>query len=984
MIPRFRVASLVALLLLLMLGLSVVPGAVTPAAADLLPDKVEPDLWQVIQQEGQAGFFAILREQADTSGAVGLSRKVDKGRFVFDALRATADRTQAELRAYLSARGAVFQPYYIANAIYIEGDRDLLLEVAARPEVAQLTLNRQFQAINPRIADEPFGPPSVNTVEWNISFIGADMVWDQYGVMGQGAVIGDLDTGVDWDHPALIDQYRGWNGSTADHNYNWWDATTSGAVTVPYDDHGHGTHTTGTIVGYAAAQDLHIGVAPGAKWIGCKNMNSAGSGFDAWFLTCFEFSLAPWDSTGQNPDPALAPDALNNSWGYFGGGNPVFYTAVQNLRDAGVVVEVSAGNEGPSCATLRSPGDYDNTFVTGATANRSETLVSFSSRGPSDLNSNIKPDIVAPGEGINSSLPGGGYSGETWSGTSMAGPHVVGAVALVVSANPALEGQVDFIEDLLRNTAYQGMPDPPNPDSCGGIAYNVVPNHIYGWGRLDVMAAVTQIVASGHIQGHVYDKTTGNVLADALIDFGNGQTTSTDATGYYTATVPADTYTVTASKYGWLALAVPDVVVVEDQTTTQDFTLERAPRYRVGGRTLDAATGLPIGAHLELQLGGVPVAGTDSDPDTGRFLMRVFEGTYTLVTTAEGYNSDTQSLTVDSNVRLSISLQPPWKVGANSTFQYWRFDGEYFDSGNGQTYDQKVYFLGGRMANDATDGTVWRFDPLAGTYAMTGATLPVPISNYTVNLVQDSTGLGLYVFGGRDSAGGMRTEVQVYYPATNTSAIIATDPLPGPGRIPGNSVVVDNKVYLFGGWDGVQMYATTYVFDPLAPAGSRWTQLPNLNLARGYIMGAAVDGRVYAIGGDTWDGANLIAQTTVEALNTANTGAGWNDVGVADLPMGCDEAQAFGFDSSATHAYAGMILTAGCGNWPGESVDSFAYDPTANTWDASFSDLNQARRNHAGVYIPVGAQAGLWVFNGRQGADTTILNSTEYYPIATP
>jgi hypothetical protein len=698
-------------------------------------------------------------------------------------------------------------------------------------------------------------------------------------------------------------------------------------------------------------------------------------------MTCFEFALAPWDLNHQNPDPSKAPDVLNNSWGYFGGGNNLFHTVVQNLRNAGVLTEVSSGNEGPSCSSLRSPADYDNVFSTGATANRSETLVSFSSRGPSLLYPNIKPDIVAPGENINSSLPGGGYSGETWSGTSMAGPHTVGAVALIVSANPGMKGQVEAIEDLIRDTAYTGMPTPPAPTTCGGIPYNVVPNHIYGWGRLDALAAVALVASSGHFQGFVRDQGTNNPIEGATVDTGTGISTSTDATGYYTMTVPAGTYTMTASAYGWLPKSVPNVVIVEDQTTNRTFRLDRAPRYRLSGRTFDQASGQPIQAHIELLLNGVPVAQTNSDPVTGQYQMRPFAGVYDLIATAPGYSPVEMTVNMNRDRRINLFFQASWLVDGDTAFQYWRFDGEYFDSGAAQPYDQKVYFLGGRLADGTTNGTVWSYDPLTGAYAMTGATMPVPISNYTVNLLQDANGLGLYIFGGRDNAGVMRSEVQVYYPATNTTAVVATDPLPGAARIVGASAVVNNRAYVFGGFDSLSVYAQTYRYNPAAAAGSRWTPLGNLNLARAYLMTAVVDGKIYAIGGDTWDGVNLLPQTMAEVFDTANPVAGWNDAAAADLPMACDEAQAWGFDTAGGGGYAGQVLTAGCGQWPAEFPDSFAYDVAANTWDAGFSDLNQARRNHAGAYIPVGSLPGLWVFGGRQGADTTILTSTEYFLI---
>ena len=472
-------------------SVSASPNAGAPKIQANVLDKIDPALRQAMDRDGKAGFIVVLRERADTSGADALTAKVDKGTYVFNTLRAHADRTQSGLRAYLASQGVKFRAYYIANAVYVEAGRDVMVAVAARPEVERVNLNYRFKAIDTQVSPGK-SVTTPNSVEWNIRQIRADQVWSQFGVTGEGTVISGGDTGIQWDHPALKNAYRGWNGTSVDHNYNWWDAT-GRYPRVPDDGFGHGTHTSGTELGYDPGLDLHIGVAYGARLIHCKNMDDGGFGQDNWFLECFEWILAPWDLDQQSPRPDLAPDVMNNSWRYFGGNDPTFIQAVQNLNKAGVVVEVSAGNEGSSCATLGSPSDYANVITTGATANRSETLVSFSSKGPSDLYPTwIKPDIVAPGENVNSSLPGSIYSGETWSGTSMAGPHVVGAVALLISANPALRGNVEALEQIIRDTANRTMPNPPGADACGGTQYNVVPNQIYGWGRLDALDAVTQ------------------------------------------------------------------------------------------------------------------------------------------------------------------------------------------------------------------------------------------------------------------------------------------------------------------------------------------------------------------------------------------------------------------------------------------------------------------------------------------------------------
>lgn len=324
-----------------------------------------------------------------------------------------------------------------------------------------------------------------------------------------------------------------------------------------------------------------------------------------------------------------------------------------------------------------------------------------------------------------------------------------------------------------------------------------------------------------------------------------------------------------------------------------------------------------------------------------------------------------------------------------SGFAFTRFDGEWFPA------SQKVYFLGGRLADNSTDGSIWWFDPATDTYGQPAGnpTMPQPISNYTIALLQDNTGWGMYLFGGRLGDGTQTTAVQVYYPATNTTSVIATDPYPGTCDStpvgPGGVEVVGNKAYVFGGFNGTCMSAQTWVYDPMAADGARWTAGPALSTARSYIITAKVDGKIYAAGGDEWDGAALLVQPYLQRLDPANLGAGW--VSLADMPVassgipGCDESRGFGFNTTSAVHLKGMILVAGCGQWGAELPDGFVYDVATNTWTAAYP-LNQARRNHAGALVTIQAsphpEARAYVFGGRQGSDSNILQITEYKDLA--
>jgi subtilisin family serine protease len=324
--------------------------------------------------------------------------------------------------------------------------------------------------------------PPADYVGWNIQLIGADRVWEEFGVRGEGIVVGQSDSGVDGNHPLLDEQYRGYDSSD---DYNWfdpWDGTTS-----PNDEGGHGTHTLGSIPGSNG-----IGVAPDAQWIGCVNLDRNLAN-PALYLDCMQFMLAPFPIDGDpltDGDPTQAAHVMNNSWGCpeIEGCDPnALLIASDNLRHAGIFVVVSTGNDGPECETVYAPLSlYDSVFSVGA-IDQFGNMADFSSRGPVvvDGSGRIKPDIVAPGVDIYSSLPEGTYGSN--SGTSMAGPHIVGVVALIWSAQPELIGDIDATESLIITTAqsYTGT-------TSLGCFTGDRPSNAYGFGVVDVYEAVKQ------------------------------------------------------------------------------------------------------------------------------------------------------------------------------------------------------------------------------------------------------------------------------------------------------------------------------------------------------------------------------------------------------------------------------------------------------------------------------------------------------------
>jgi subtilisin family serine protease len=469
-------------------------GAV--AAAGPPEAKLDPRLYEAaLAAPGAPVEWLIeLTEQADLSGAARLRGKRAKGRFVFERLRETASRTQPRLITLLKQAGLPYRAFWGANVIWTRGSLETARTMAARTDVGHIYANVPVAMELPLPEAGPGrGTPAPLSIEWGVSRVRATNAW-ALGFTGQGVIIGGQDTGYDWDHPALKRQYLGWDGTNADHNYHWHDAIHSGGGTCgadaaePCDDHGHGTHTMGTMLGDDLAGN-QVGVAPGARWIGCRNMN-VGYGTPATYTECFEWFIAPTDLEGENPDPDRAPDVISNSWGCPSSEGCIDPNAlssiVHSVRSAGIVIVASAGNNGAGCGTVSDPpAIYDDSFTIGNT-DSANAIYGSSSRGPVtvDGSNRMKPDLSAPGTSIRSSLRGGSYGNMT--GTSMAAPHVAGVVALLLSAHPGLGGEVARIERLLTRTATPLR----NSQVCGGISSTNVPNNTFGWGLVDAHAAL--------------------------------------------------------------------------------------------------------------------------------------------------------------------------------------------------------------------------------------------------------------------------------------------------------------------------------------------------------------------------------------------------------------------------------------------------------------------------------------------------------------
>ena len=630
-------------------------SATVPAALGAAPPQAGSDPLDGLQAKpGQASYLVFLTTQADLSGAEALPGRAARGQYVYQALRTVAEQSQANLRADLEAWGVPYRPFFIVNAIQVTGDEALAQRLASRPDVARVAADPAFEGLDDPPPGLP-GPEAVDAVEWNIARTNADDVW-ALGYTGQNIVVGSCDTGVEWTHPALVDQYRPQIPGAPDrHDYNWFDA--SGQYSEPTDPNGHGTHTTGTMVGDDGGTN-QIGMAPGAQWIACI-ANPGGAWKASNYLSCWEWFLAPTKLDGSDPRPDLAPHVINNSWscpGSEGCDLDTLRDAAKALYAAGIAIAKSGGNSGSACATITNPGHYPELLATAA-FNSSDTIASFSSRGPVtvDGETRIKPDIAAPGVGIRSSYPGGGYS--SLQGTSMAAPHTAGLIALLWSANPALVGDLATTYQIVESSAQPKIDLQCVPNAPGGR-----PNNVWGWGIIDALAAVQAAndIGLGTLSGVVTDSGSSQPLSGvelAIIQADNGleRQSVTGPAGDYQATLLAATYDVAARLYGYLPGTVTGVVVPSGTVTTLDLALDPAPAWTLSGQVTDQGSGAPAPATLTLL--GTPVTVT-ADPASGEYSAQVAQGSYTLRASSPGYLSQDRAIDMQGSLVEDFALTP--------------------------------------------------------------------------------------------------------------------------------------------------------------------------------------------------------------------------------------------------------------------------------------------------------------------------------------
>ena len=487
---------------------------------------------------------------------------------------------------------------------------------------------------------------------YGLEKIGADDVWRDFGAQGQGVRVAVLDTGVDATHPDLGPRLVGRDSGDPSYPGGWinFDRTGKPIVSKPTDPGSHGTHVAGTVLG-GSASGTSIGVAPQAELMAANVLSGGGS--TAKILAALEWVVSPYDGTGK---PAgRAADVINMSLGS-GGFEHQLARAIQNVRDAGIFPAIAIGNK---AGTTSAPGNYYNSVAVGMT-NADDVVDGDSSGGVltwgASLRSQhdwidwpdsyVKPDISAPGVQVYSAMPGGTHGNAT--GTSMATPHVAGAVALIRSAQAGLT--VTEIEEALERTAWR-----PEGASAG-------PDIKYGHGRIDVHAAITALLGESGVKGRILNATTGRPVAGATVSYGErGETWTTDAAGRFTARLVPGTYTLSVERFGYTAAHTAAIAVTADSFATTELRLAPITTGTLSGVVLNHADGTPL-AGATVTVMGQPLTATTDAVGAYRF-DGLPVGSYRIRASAAG---KADSLSADAPVRAALTTKVNFRLAALS------------------------------------------------------------------------------------------------------------------------------------------------------------------------------------------------------------------------------------------------------------------------------------------------------------------------------
>ncbi len=606
-----RILMTVCLVVLVILGFNSISSA----------DNYYPfneNLTKMLAEAGEEDFLPIviiMKDRPDLDGLRFETRgmlRSERKKYVAEELKSFSGFSQADLIYWLENKelsGDVreIRPLWICNAIGLEARPELVYDLAQWPDILRIN-GDPYRQLYPE--DIQFNPLNeLDEVVWSVDLINAPDVWDQ-GYTGQGIIVGIIDSGVDYNHTDLNDHLNQnlgedfdgdgavleyddeagiWvfdpddeNGVDDDNNgyvddFIGWNF--EGDNNSPMDGDGHGTHVAGSICGDGTG-GTETGVAPDASLVSCRVGTLADPTNEQRI----------WDGLQYLLD--LGVDVTNLSMGWWHAWGPdrqVWRETYDAMEIGGVVNCVASGNEGPGQGSCRTPGDVPSPWrhpdqitdgtqsgvITVGATDDADNVAGFSSRGPMDWEGItgfddywndgvdnfglVLPDVVAPGQGVNSLQNGGGYA-NGWDGTSMASPHAAGTACLMLSKSPELS--TVQIDSILQVTAVDMNAEGKDNTS--------------GSGRVDALAAVDAAIAvTGFIEGTVTDLNTDEPLegVEVLLNDGRFWSDTTNAEGFYSMEVVRGTHLVYVDHEPYAYFEQADVQVDSAETTFVDIGL---------------------------------------------------------------------------------------------------------------------------------------------------------------------------------------------------------------------------------------------------------------------------------------------------------------------------------------------------------------------------------------------------------------------------
>jgi subtilisin family serine protease len=524
--------------------------------------------------------------------------------------------------------------YWVDNSMALTAKVSFIRTLLERDEITEIYLDEKLTLFDP--IKESSKAEDTDDSTYGLKKVRAMEVWEDLGIDGEGVVMGLLDTGIDKNHPDLAGRVL----KTKDFVSDYEDDSAN-------DGHGHGTHCAGTIGG-SNTSGRSIGVAPKVKFIVAKIFSDSGSTTLSQIKDAMQWIVDP-DDDAATPAPIRG---VSNSWG--GGVNDRFQAIIDTWNELGVAPIFAAGNSGPRAGSVGAPGAYPNVIAIGAT-DSNDGIARFSSRGPVSYQGETytKPDVSAPGVAVYSAKNGGGY--QKMSGTSMATPHTAGVVALMLQADPDIS--VERIQQILEDTAVdlgdEGM------------------DNAFGWGRIDAYEAVNMVLSGGKA---IVQVGSGDQRASITVNPGN-KVFRADSSGKVAISLPAGTYELTISAFGYFS-KVMEVTVVAKETVSASATLEPAPSFNAS-IVVRNSEGTALNARVSFV--GVPIEGGSTNG--GSLDVTLPGGDYTLKAKSVGYQTKTQNISVTVDATISIEMQdlPPYLVvahahGGNKTYETYYAD----------------------------------------------------------------------------------------------------------------------------------------------------------------------------------------------------------------------------------------------------------------------------------------------------------------------